>query len=209
MKTKITIPAVAVLWINFFAMVVPAGADPVPLPPHASFYRDMTLRVRSKGNFKVPVPGNTDQTFSYSLQFGTPRFNLPIVDDFFLDTSMDRFFRNFWDKVFLQDGSTLTINGMEIPLTCVFISGQDNRFSQKETPLIPDFVLKIYLVANDFTCVGPINPGWPDNGGKKETWDTYLYYEVRDPTIMIPTDVKIRYRWNELFAYWVDQGDGI
>ena len=57
--------------------------------------------------------------------------------------------------------------------------------------------MRVYLVANDYSCTGPINPGWPDNGGKEETWDTYVYFEIRDPTIMLPVEAHLRYRWNE------------
>jgi hypothetical protein len=169
------------------------------------FYRDLAFRIRQKGSFKIPMPSNGDLSFSYEMAFANPRWDKPIMNDFFLDSDKKKFYRHFWDKIFLQDGAFLSVGGEKVPLTCVFLSGQDNRFS-KDTPLIPDFVLKVYLVANDFTCTGPINPGWPSNGGKKETWDTYVYYEIRDPTIMLPTEAKIRYRWVEFPAIVIDQG---
>lgn len=171
----------------------------------SGFYRALTLKVRSSGMFRVPVPGTSDQSFSYELKFGLPIFDQPIISDFYLGPDNSQFVRNFWDKVLVLDGSTLKLGNDEVPLTCVFIEGQDNRFSKKDTPLIPDFLLRVYLVANDYTCLGPINPGWP-SVGKKESWDTYLYFEIRDPTIMLPTEVKLRYRWNELPATVIDGG---
>ena len=122
------------------------------------------------------------------------------MSDFFIDPLGSFWIRNFWDKVFVTDDSNLVLNGETIPITCIFINGQDNRFSGKDTPLIPDFFMQVYLVANDYTCTGPINPNWPLASGKKETWDTYVYYEIRDPTIMLPTEIKIRYRWEEYKA---------
>ncbi len=99
------------------------------------------------------------------------------------------------------------IGERKLPLTCVFIHGQDHRFSGKDDPLFPDLLLKVYLVANDFSCTGPLNPGWPSNGGKMETWHTYLYYEVRDPTIMLPVEIKLRDFWNEYSAILFEKGD--
>lgn len=181
----------------------------IPILGHAGsdeqFYRDFTLKVRPKGTFKVPMPSNGDLFFNYEFKLSTPLWAMPMMYDFSWDVDKKKFYRHFWDKFFFQDGSFLEVGGEKVPLTCVFLNGQDNRFS-KESPLIPDFVMKIYLVANDFTCTGPINPGWPGNGGKKETWDTYVYYEIRDPTIMLPTEVKIRYRWVEFPAVVVDGG---
>jgi hypothetical protein len=181
-----------------------ASADVQPGTPEAE-YRALTLKIRPKGRFKVPMVG-TSPEFNYAMNFGAPLFEKPIVNDFVL-SDPKYFFRNFYDKVFLEDGSYLKVNGEEIPLTCVFVKGQDNRYSGKSGPQFPEILLKIYLVANDFTCTGPINPGWPENGGKKETWDTYLYYEVRDPTIMLPTEITLRYRWNESHAILVEDGE--
>lgn len=171
-------------------------------------YRDLTLKLRTSGSFRVPMPSNGDLAFSYEVKFGAPRFSEPITYDFSLGPDKDKFYRHFWDKVFFLDGSYLLVGGEKVPLTCVFISGQDNRFTKKDTPLIPDFVLKVYLVANDYTCTGPVNPAWPANSKKKEMWDTYVYYEIRDPTIMLPADAKIRYRWAEFPAILVDGGGG-
>ncbi len=172
----------------------------------AMFYRDFTTKIRSSANFKVAVPGNVQFGFRYQLKFGVPLFSEPILGDLPLGWDTNRFLRSFWDKVFLLDESTLQIGNEQIPLTCVFIDGQDNRFSGKDSPLIPDFLIKVYLVANDFTCTGPLNPGWPESGGKRETWDTYAYFEIRDPTIMLPTEIKLRYRWTEYIAYLADEG---
>jgi hypothetical protein len=180
-------------------------ADTPPVDP-ATLYRSLTLKVRAQGSFKVPMPNGADMPFSYKLAFGAPLFSQALFSDFFMGPDTTQFVRDFWDKIALQDGSYLMLGNDPVPLTCIFIRGDDNRFAHKDTPLIPDFLLRVYLVANDFSCTGPINPGWPGNGGRKETWDTYLYFEVRDPTIMLPTETKVRVRWNELPAVFVDQG---
>lgn len=172
----------------------------------AALYRSLTLRVRPQASFQVPMPNGADMPFSYELKFGAPILAQPLFSDFFTSPDAPQYVRDFWDKISLQDGSNLKLGNDSVPLTCIFIRGDDNRFAHKDTPLIPDFLLRVYLVANDFTCTGPINPGWPGNGGRKETWDTYLYFEVRDPTIMLPTEIKIRDRWNELPAIFLNQG---
>lgn len=170
-----------------------------------NFYRNMVMKIRPKVKFKVPMPSNGDLQFSYELQFGKPLWEKTIISDFSLDPDKKKFYRHFWEKIFTLDGSYIEVGGEKVPLTCVFISGQDNRFA-KDSPLFPDYVMKIYVVANDFTCTGPINPGWPSNGGKKETWDTYIYYEIKDPTIMLPVEAHVRYRWVEFPAVVVDAG---
>lgn len=175
-------------------------------PKEKQFYRDMILKIRTKAEFKVPMPDRGDLHFRYQLQFDTPKWKEPVTNDsYFYGDGPDKnkFIRFFWDKIFLKEGSYLEVGGEQIPLTCIHVSAQDNRFSGKSGPLIPDFILKIIFVANDWTCQGPINPGWPSNGGKKEAWETNLHYSVKDPTIMLPVDAGLRYRWSEFEAVLV------
>lgn len=170
-------------------------------------YRKLVLAVRPKGTFQIPLSsGKEGALISYAFKLGEPRFEKPLFSPFFLNGETDRYYVDFWDKIALEDGSQLSVNGDLIPLTCLYVKGHDNRFSKKDSPLIPDFTLSVYLVANDYTCTGPINPGWPSNGLKQETWDTYVYYEIKDPTIMLPTEVKVRYRWEERPLILVDKG---
>ena len=171
-------------------------------PEILQFYRNLTLQVRNSAEFKVPMI-ESDQTYSYELEFADPVYKEPMVGEFSLENDTKKFYRNFWDRIMLKDGSHAKINGEEIPLTCIFISGQDNRYSGNVDPRFPQFIMKVYLVANDYSCVGPINPGFPTSGGKEEAWDTYLYYEIKDPTIMLPVESKIRYRWNEFHSVLV------
>lgn len=176
------------------------------LDPSPDFYRDFALRVRNNGDFKIPMPSHGDLHFSYKLNLGRPVFEKPIIRDYVIDQDSGRTFRVFFDKIFLADDSYLELSGEQVPLTCIFIRGQDHRLA-KETPLLPDILLQVYLVANDYSCTGPINPGWPENGGKKELWDTYLRFDVRDPTIMLPVEAVLRYRWNEYSAILQDAGE--
>lgn len=169
-------------------------------------YRDFSLKLRPQGSFQVPMPGGTNQSFSYQMTLAAPVFATPLTSNFALSPDASTYFVRFWDKIFLADGSAIQFGSTKVPLTCVFIDGQDNTHSGNTSPLIPGYVLKVYLVANDFTCTGPINPAWPSGGVKKEMWDTYLYFEIRDPTIMLPTEIKVRYRWNEFPAVLIDGG---
>ena len=167
-----------------------------PTPEDLKYYRQLTMSLRTQAQFKVPQL-NQDQFYDYSVELGDPIYTEPMISDLPLMDQPDKFFRNFWDRIFLKDGSKVLINGEEIPLTCIYVSGQDNRYAGNIDPRLPEFIMRVYLVANDYSCVGPINPGWPGNGGKKEMWDTYVYYEIKDPTIMLPVEAKVRYRWNE------------
>ncbi len=202
--------------MKFFALVIllcaqVALAEHKPVLgkvfPQPQFYRDLILKVRQVGEFSLPIPG-AQSSLTYSFNFDQPIFPETLVGDIHDSSNELYFYRSFWDKVLFKDGSYLLINGEKLPLTCLFVSGQDNRFSDKKllSPLIPEFVLKVFLVANDFSCQGPLKPGWPQSGGREENWDTYLYYEIKDPTIMLPVEAKLRYRWNEYSIVLVDRG---
>ncbi len=175
--------------------------------PNAEFYRDLTLKIRTNGEFTIPFPG-LQSSINYSFEFAQPVYDIPMIGDTQLNSKDPSFYRIFFDRILFKDSSYLQVNGEKLPLTCIFVKGQDNRFADKKlySPLLPEFVIKVYLVANDFSCQGPITPGWPQVGGKEEHWDTYLYYEIKDPTIMLPTDAKLRYRWNEYNVVLVDRG---
>jgi hypothetical protein len=169
-------------------------------------YRDLTLSLRKSANFEIPIPGSSSGSMSYQFEWGVPLYAAPPTADFPLEPGSSSSFRRFWDRLLVTDGSVLRIGGETVPLTCVFVDGQDNRSSGIDSPLLPDFVLRIYLVANDFSCTGPVNPLWPQASSRRETWDTYLYYEIRDTTIMVPTEARIRYRWAEFPAVFVQGG---
>ncbi len=174
--------------------------------PGPQYYRDLTLRVRTAAEFEIPMPG-LKPTIRYQMAWDKPAMILPVIGDTHLNSRESYFLRIFFDRIYTTSESFIEINGEKLPLTCVFISGQDNRFMKPgASPLLPNFVIKVYLVANDFSCQGPIKPGWPATGGREENWDTYIYYEIRDPTIMLPTEAKLRYRWNEQALVLVDRG---
>jgi hypothetical protein len=174
-----------------------AKAVPFPAAPQPMFYRDLTLKIRDNVAFEVVLPG-VKSTITYQFAWDTPAIKLPLLGDTHLNDKQPYFLRIFFDRMYTKSDSFIEINGEKLPLTCVFVSGQDNRFMKpNQTPLLPNFVLKVYIVANDFSCQGPLKPGWPATGGREENWDTYIYYEIRDPTIMLPTEAKVRYHWNE------------
>jgi len=188
---------------TFIALLfsVSAFGTEAQLAQDLKYYRDLTLTVRKSGEFKIALPDGSNTFFSYELDADEPIYPSPKYSNLVIDSSNpSQFYRTFYDRIFLKDGSKISIGDEYLPLTCIFIKGQDNRYSGNQSPLFPKIILNIYLVANDYSCTGPINPGWPDNGGKKETWDTYLNYTVKDPTIMLPVDPEFRYRWNEFKA---------
>jgi hypothetical protein len=174
--------------------------------PGPDFYRAMTQKIRTDGQFRIYMPDGRNQDIKYHFKFAAPIYKVPMISDFPWDPPHKEFLRTFWDRIFFEDESYLEIGADHVPLTCIFVRGQDNRFSGPYNPLQPEFILDIYLVANDYSCQGPIRPGWPQTGGRKENWDTYMYYEVRDPTIMLPQEPKVRYRWNEFNAVLIDNG---
>lgn len=186
----------------FALLVTTPWAGATPSVEDVKYYRDLTLNVRPTATFKVPMIGS-EQIFSYNFELASPIYPEPIISDSSMGQGEKKVFRSFWDRIFFSDNSHVEINGEKLPLTCVFIDGQDNRFSGNTDPRFPQFIMKVYLVANDYTCTGPLNPGFPHNGGKPEMWDTYIYFEIRDPTIMLPVEAKIRYRWNEFHAVLV------
>ena len=171
-----------------------------------AFYRALTSSIRPDGQFRIYMPDGRNQDVSYHFKFGNVIYKEPMLNDWHWDPPHKEFLRTFWDRIAFTDESYLEVGGERIPLTCVFVHGQDNRFSGSYNPLEPEVIIQVYLVANDYSCQGPIRPGWPTSGGKKESWDTYLYYEVRDPTIMLPQDTKLRFRWNEFNAILIDKG---
>lgn len=186
-----------------FLVLSSAAALADATPAEKKFYRELIMKVRSSGEFKVAMPDRGDLFFEYKLELDEPKWDEPIVSDYPIASPSDssqKFLRNFWDKIFLKEGSYINVGGEQIPLTCIHAAGQDNRMSGKNGPLFPDFIVKFIFVANDWSCNGPLNPGWPANGGKKEAWETYLHYEVRDPTIMLPVEAGLRFRWSEFQA---------
>ncbi|QDK44669.1 hypothetical protein DOM22_05585 [Bdellovibrio sp. ZAP7] len=190
------------LVVSVLLMAISLSADAKVTVKDVKYYRDLTNSLRSEATFKVPMIG-MEQIFTYQLKLAAPIYPKPIVSDSSLGLDSKKSYRTFFDRIFLDDNSHVVINGEDIPLTCVFIDGQDNRYSGVTDPRFPQFIMRVYLVANDYTCTGPLNPGFPKNGGKAEMWDTYIYFEIKDPTIMLPVEAKIRYRWNEFHAVLV------
>ncbi len=191
------------LFLLFAASAASAASAAEPQAPGPQFYRDLTMRIRQSAEFSVQFPG-AEQHFDYKFELGDPIYKEVKVGDYAVGPDHPgKFYRNFWDRIFLKDGSRVILNGQEIPLTCIFVQGQDNRWAFHRDPLFPEIIMKITLVANDFQCLGPLNPNWPRNGGRKENWETVVRYTVKDSTIMLPTDVEIRNRWNDYQAVLV------
>ncbi len=200
-KKFVSSPAKLFSSILIIVSSISVSAFAQPTAAEKKFYRDLVLKIRPQAEFKVPMPANGDMHFDYKLEFDQPEWPEPNVGEFSVtDSSMrstGKFYRIFFDKIFLKEGSYMAVAGEQIPLTCIHVEGQDNRFSGNPDPRFPQLILKIIFVANDWTCQGPINPGWPETGGKEQAWETNIHYEVRDPTIMLPVESGLRYRWNE------------
>ncbi len=187
-----------VLFLTLFLSLTAFSQDPGP-----QYYRNLVLKIKKSASFKLVVPPvfpGEQALIKYDFEFGDPVYENTSIFDSTLGLSQGKFFRDFTDKILFAPGSTLKVGNEELPLTCVHVEGLDNRFSGKPSPLFPQFLLKVYLVANDFTCTGPINPGYPGNGGRREHWDTYLYYEIWDPSTMFPKEGKLRYKFEEFEA---------
>lgn len=162
------------------------------------FYRELTHRLSTVGSFTINMVGAKQHIhFKYSL--AKPIYAEPIVSDARLGLEPRYFFRAFWDRIFLAEGSYLEMDGERLPLTCIFINGQDNRYANISDPRIPQVLMRIYLVTKDKTCVGPMNPNYPHDGTIPETWDNYLYYELKHPETLVPNGARLRRNWNDLF----------
>lgn len=180
------------------------GANPPK--PGPEFYRALTMKIRPDGELRIFMPDGRHQDIKYHFKFGAAVYQEPMIGDVRWNYPSNEILRSFWDRILFEDESFLEVGGERVPLTCIYIQGQDNRFSGQSGPVLPELIVRVFLVANDYACQGPIRPGWPSTGGRRENWDTYLHYEVRDPTIMLPQDVKLRYRWNEFDAVLIDRG---
>lgn len=175
--------------------------------PNAQYYRDLTMRIRKSGVFQYPSVDGKGTQISYQMEVGEPSYAEPKLSDASFDImDLRKIWRLFWDRVYLKDGSYMQIGEDKIPLTCIWVSGWDNRANGNQTPLVPKVVMRVMLVANDYTCQGPVRPGWPETGGKKDAWDTYLHFEVKDPTIMLPQDASVRFRGGSFSLILIDGG---
>lgn len=175
------------------------GSDKFPIEIKSE-YRNLLASLKSQGTLKIVTPGLNDDPIIYfelKIDKETTLGNSRYVDIYLDPGQQDQYIRKFYERIFLTDESFIKVNNETIPLTCIFVEGQDNRNLQIDSPLFPKIIFDVYLVANDYSCTGPINPSWPEQGGKEETWDTFLRYVIKDPTIMQPTDTYLRLRWNE------------
>lgn len=160
-------------------------------------YRNYVLALPATMNFSAVTPWGLGEV-SYSLKWSAPLISLPAMASYpALDGDPTKNFVEFFDRIALTPDSFIKIGELTIPLTCIWVHGQDNREVDGDDPLIPKQVYRYILVANDFSCSGPINPGWPENGLKKEYWDTYVELLIKDLTIYRPAEATLRYRWNE------------
>jgi hypothetical protein len=175
-----------------------------PADPGDLFYRDLLKTLRRTGTFKVSLPAMAPIPLSYRVTVSRPKTAKPVLIDINAGEG-GRFLRQVFDKLFFDDNSVLKIGDDELPLTCVHLDGQDNRFTGPKSPLTPDFILRIFLVANDYSCTGPLNQD-PSLGPVGPTWDTFLYYEVRDPSTMFPINARLHYRGNNFAVTRLDTG---
>ncbi len=180
----------------FLFLVIGTGSNSFAVEP-PQVYRNNVLALPATMNFSaISALGQAD--VSYSLNWGAPLISLPAISTYpALGGDPNKNFIEFFDRISLTPDSFIKIGELTLPLTCIWVHGQDNREVDEHNPLIPKQVYRYFLVANDFSCTGPINPGWPENGLKKQTWDTYIELLVKDLTIYRPAEAILRYRWNE------------
>lgn len=176
-------------------LCIPAQAIVIQQSP--AFYRNQVLALPACMSFEAPTPLGSAK-ISYKFTWGDPAIAQPFVGVLpVLGSDVNGKYIEFYDRIYLAPDSVLNVNGKKIPLTCAWVHGQDNSEIDNNDPLVPKQLLRILLVANDFSCTGPVNPGWPGNGQRKETWDTYLDLMIKDLTIYRPADARLRYRWSE------------
>jgi len=170
-------------------------------PPTAEFYRRLLLNMRREGNFQLHLPGQKVASVSYRLQWNVSRLTHSAPKFY---GSPDAQVRNWSDHVWTAEGSTLTVENAErpLPIDCVFVQGQDNLGAYRRPAVIPRFVLKLFFVANDPECRGPINNDPTLYSVTPFLWDTFLQYEVRDTTVFLPLEPKLRYFRNEAALIW-------
>lgn len=162
-----------------------------------TFYRELALKIRNDSTFSIPMP-DADREVHISFNWGEPKNTEPqVFPSVQSDGTTERY---FFDPIFTKDGSYMMIGERKVPITCLHIFGRDSRELVNPNPTFPKLLLFVRIVANDFSCVGPKKPGWPETGGREETWDTFIYYKIPDPTIMLPVDAVLRWRWNEYNA---------
>jgi len=184
-----------------FVMFLSLFSQAKQISDGVQFYRDMTNKIRKDAEFNVAMPG-FDKAIHYHIELAKPIYAMPIVQDAMLGQDHSKFFRTFFDRIFLSN-SYVTVGSETIALTCIFVHGLDNRYAGPTDARLPNFYLKIYFVANDPTCVGPLSPDYPNDGGIPEAWDTYFYYEIKNVAEMLPKAGKIRLHWNEFAADFI------
>lgn len=181
--------------LSIFTFII--GSQNVFAAETPQAYRNHVLSLPAAMSFSVISPlGPAEVT--YSLKWDSPLMALPAMSAYpDLEGDPTKNYIEFFDRISLQPDSFIKIGELTIPLTCIWVHGQDNREVDNQDPLIPKQVYRYILVANDFSCTGPINPGWPGNGLKRETWDTNIELVIKDLTIYRPAEATLRYRWNE------------
>jgi hypothetical protein len=162
-------------------------------PDLVAEYRRDVLAIPAQMKFEVRSPLGSAEV-SYQLTWDEPAALLPETSRFPSLSSPDAYFIEYYDRIFLAPGSQMNVGSRVLPLTCIWVHGQDNRPWITFDPLIPLKVMRILLVANDFACEGPFNPGWPGNGKPKETWDTYIEIQLKDLALYRPSHSSLRFR---------------
>ena len=139
----------------------------------ASQYRSLTLEQLSTPTEWVHQTLGAIIPIKIRLRNLRPTRPLPILIETEL-TNPAATIIEFYDRLLAERGSTITVGLQTFPVYCVWTQGQDNR----EVRTRHEFLFrKIIYVVDDPTCVGPVNPNFPHDGGRRTRWSTYLQIE--------------------------------
>lgn len=175
--------------------------------PEREFYRRLFLNIPREGNFSLELPGFGKSTeIQYKFDWNSPLLDLTKLDLKGSEKSMHRIWE---DRVMtVRNASWLTIEGLsqgKLPITCVYVFGQDTLNPKGKPNDFPRFILKVQLVINDNDCKGPVETKPDVYVTNTDLWETALTFQLRGDgatNLMYPIEPKLRYLRNEFFLIW-------
>ncbi|MBS1984086.1 MAG: hypothetical protein JST16_07925 [Bdellovibrionales bacterium] len=141
-----------------------------------ALYRKIALSIPA--NYSLVHRSLTgDLPVSWSVTQMQPAQAEPTVFD---TSSDDSDSVEFYDRILFGAGSKLTANGRVLPLTCLWVHGSHHSHAPQNQRIL---LRRLYLVASDTTCTGPVKPGLPPEGNPELNWDSYIYFEQATPAL--------------------------